>query len=83
MNKSKRRLTYREQLGKARQAALVAALREAARLAADGDWTQCSSLVRTAERDLQELCTVVVPAGEATEIDPAQYKHHGVISTVD
>ena len=54
-----KRLTYREQLDKARQQAAVAALREAARLTADGDYTQAVSMLRSADHDLQELCTVL------------------------
>ena len=50
-----KRLTYREQLDRARQQAAVAALREAARLAADGDYASARHLIGEAMSALNVL----------------------------
>jgi len=63
-----KRLTYREQLDKARQQAVVAGLREAARLAAEGALEAAYHLVDEAFAELARIVATEQP------IEPAAAK---------
>lgn len=57
-----KRLTYREQLDRARQQAAVAALREAARLVSEGDYAAGYELAVDAQGEIERLTPSVEAA---------------------
>ena len=55
-----KRLTYREQLDRARQQGAVAALREAARLVSEGDYAAGYAMAANAQAEIDLLVPSVV-----------------------